>query len=88
MSDTMRFLRLPDVKQRTGKSGSTIYKDVADGLLPAPVRIGARASGWPEHELEAILKARLAGWPEDRVRALVAELMTQRAARAVREVRA
>ena len=45
------FIRLPDVKARTALSRSTIYKRVADGTFPPPVRLGARAAAWVEEEI-------------------------------------
>jgi prophage regulatory protein len=39
----IRFLRLPQVKQRTGYSRSSIYAKIALNEFPAPVNLGARA---------------------------------------------
>ena len=50
---SVRLLRLPDVKSRTGYSRSEIYRRIAAGDFPAPVKLGARASAWPEHEINA-----------------------------------
>lgn len=55
-----RMLRLPDVRQATGKSSATIYRGIAAGDFPAPVKLGKRASGWPADEIEAWLAARRA----------------------------
>ncbi|MBY4598936.1 AlpA family transcriptional regulator [bacterium BD-1] len=38
--------RLPSVLARTGLSRSTIYKKVADGQFPRPVKLGERAVAW------------------------------------------
>ena len=40
------LLRLPDVRHKTGLSRSAIYRRIADGTFPAPVKIGARSSAW------------------------------------------
>ncbi len=48
-----KILRLPDVIDRVGFSRSTIYDFVSKGRFPAPVRIGIRAVGWLESEIEA-----------------------------------
>jgi prophage regulatory protein len=53
----LRILRLPEVQQRTGKSVSGIYADIARGLFPAPVPLGPRAVGWVEAEIDAYLEA-------------------------------
>jgi len=49
------ILRLPAVKARTGLSRSTIYFRVAAKSFPAPVKLGPRAVGWVETEVEAWL---------------------------------
>jgi prophage regulatory protein len=41
-----RILRLPEVKQRTGLSTSSIYRRIAQGLFPRSIPIGPRAVGW------------------------------------------
>ena len=53
------ILRLPDVKQKTGQSRSTIYDKVQRGEFPAPVKLGERAVGWVEAEVEAWVKDRI-----------------------------
>lgn len=55
-----RILRRPEVQSRTGLSRSTIYAMLAEGAFPAPVRLGARAVGWPESEIAAWLESRKA----------------------------
>lgn len=55
------ILRLPDVKQKTGQSRSTIYEKIQRGEFPAPVKIGERAVGWVEAEVDA--------WVGDRIKA-------------------
>ena len=49
---TIKFLRLPEVIEETGKGKSSIYKDIAEGTFPAPIKIGPRASGWIDSEVE------------------------------------
>ena len=46
-----RFLRLPEVQDRTGFSRSFIYKGVNDKTFPAPRKVGGRASVWLESEI-------------------------------------
>lgn len=53
---TDRILRLPDVKTRTGLSRSTIYLRVSEETFPQPVKLGARAVGWLESEIETWLQ--------------------------------
>jgi prophage regulatory protein len=55
-----RFLRLNEVKQRTGLSKSSIYNQISDGTFPQPVPIGARAVAWVEDELQEWINNRIA----------------------------
>ena len=57
---TMKFLRLPEVKSRTGFSRSSIYLFVQNGTFPRPVRIGGRVVAWLETEIDEWIEARLA----------------------------
>jgi prophage regulatory protein len=47
------FERLPSVKHRTGLSRAAIYRRVAAGTFPRPVKVGERASAWLESEVTA-----------------------------------
>lgn len=67
----IRLLRLPAVLERCARKRSTHYCDIAKGVFTAPVHPGARCSAWPEHEVEAILRARIAGKSDEEIRALV-----------------
>ena len=41
-----RIIRRDEVSKLTGLARATIYKKVADGSFPAPIRLGARSVGW------------------------------------------
>ncbi len=56
----IRFLRLPDVLERTGLSRSTIYVRLAEGRFPQPVALGGRAVGWIEAEVDEWVRDRIA----------------------------
>ena len=75
---THSILRLPAVKASTGLSRSTIYLRIAQGVFPRPVSLGARAVGWPAHEVAALNAARIAGKPDTEIRELVAKLEAAR----------
>ena len=60
--------------QKTGRAKSTLYLDVSEGLMVRPVSLGARCSGFPEHEVDAILSARICGASDADIRALVKRL--------------
>lgn len=75
-----RILRRPAVTETYGIGRSTIYDLCAAGLLPRPVRISARSTGWLADELGAVFTARVAGKTDDEIRALVARLHAARTA--------
>ncbi len=70
--------RLPKVQIMTGLARSTVYDHIAQGLITKPVKLGARAVGWPEEEIQAILAARIAGKSELDIKRLVLSLMLKR----------
>lgn len=75
---THTILRLPIVLQERGRSRSSHYLDIQQGLFTRPVAIGLRAVGWPAGELEAINTARIAGKSDEEIRALVLKLEADR----------
>ena len=54
------LLRLKEVCRRTGKSRSDVYRHIAAGRFPAPVKLGVRASAWVESEINAWIAERIA----------------------------
>jgi prophage regulatory protein len=54
-----RILRLPGVIAQTGLSRSTIYLRVSQGEFPKQVRLGFRAVGWLESDIQ--------GWLEEQI---------------------
>jgi prophage regulatory protein len=57
--NSFSFLRLPQVKQRTGLSRSTIYARMRNGDFPSPINLGARAVAWLDHEVEDWIRERV-----------------------------
>ena len=51
-----RVERLPSVMERTGMGRSWIYREVAAGRFPRPVKIGG-ATGWNADEVDRWLEA-------------------------------
>ncbi len=47
-----RFLRLPQVKQTTGLSKSTIYARIAEGTFPKQIALGPRLVVWVESDIQ------------------------------------
>lgn len=48
----MNFLRLPQVLAKTGLSRSTTYLMISEGKFPKPVKLGKRAVGWVDADVE------------------------------------
>ena len=80
-SEDSTILRRPAVETMTGLKRASIYVRIAAGLLPSPVRIGARVSGWPAREITAVNEAIIAGKSDDEIRQLVVDLVSRRSAR-------
>jgi len=53
-----RVLRRPEVQTLTGIPRSTLYAKIAAGDFPAPIKIGQRAVGWLEAEVNDWLSNR------------------------------
>ncbi|MBT3205610.1 MAG: AlpA family phage regulatory protein [Gammaproteobacteria bacterium] len=48
----LNILRLPAVSSRTGLSRSSIYMQASQGSFPASIKIGPRAVGWLESDIQ------------------------------------
>jgi prophage regulatory protein len=57
--ERLSILRRKQVEKRTGLSRSTIYLRIQNGSFPRPIKLGARAVGWLENEIEEWLTARM-----------------------------
>ena len=55
---TRRVIRLKEVMAQTGLSRSTIFALQKQGTFPQSIKIGPRASGWYEDEVQHYLKTR------------------------------
>ena len=51
-----RLLKIIEVQEMTGLSRASVYKKVADGLLPRPVRLSLRCVRWRASELQAFIE--------------------------------
>jgi prophage regulatory protein len=54
-----RFLRLNDVKHKTGLSRSSIYSFMGNGTFPKNIKIGARCVCWHEEAIEKWMQERM-----------------------------
>ena len=59
MNQPERLLRVTEVCSRVGVSRATVYKFVAAGHIKPPVKIGLRASGFPESEICEFIAERI-----------------------------
>ena len=57
---SVALLRLPEVCRLTGRRRSSIYRDIALGTFPAPVKLGERASAWVSCEIDQWIAERIA----------------------------
>lgn len=57
-----RIIRRPEVESLTGLSRSTIYKLMAEGRFPKPLKLTGKAVGWPEMAVAEWLAQRPAAY--------------------------
>lgn len=55
----MKLIKLKAVMECTGLARSTVYKFIAEGRFPKPVKLGVRMVAWVESEINA--------WIEDKI---------------------
>ena len=60
--EELRILRREEVTGVTGLARATIYKKVADGSFPLPIRLSERAVGWRLLDIDAWLRAPERRW--------------------------
>jgi len=48
-----RIVRLPEVLYIVGLTKTTVYKYMQDGQFPSSLKLGSRAVGWRESEIQA-----------------------------------
>ena len=65
----MKILRGPEVSARVGLSRATLYRMIARGAFPRPVRLSERATGWRTDEVDEWLASRPHTVPESPRRA-------------------
>ena len=60
MEPTKKFIRLPEVINRTGYRRTSIYEKISEGTFPAPIKLGPRAVAWVSEEIDKWMDARVA----------------------------
>jgi prophage regulatory protein len=66
---------------------SSLYDRVRAGLMPPPIKLSAKVSVWPEHEIAAVMQAAIAGAGNDAVRDLVVQLVAARGGESAEQIR-
>ena len=54
----MKVLRLREVLDRVSLSKSTVYRMIGDDQFPKPIKLGGRAVGWIEDEINQWISSR------------------------------
>ena len=75
---TIKLLREGAVRDITGISRVSLFETRKRGLFVNPVPITGRSVGYPDNEVEAMVKARIAGKSDAEIRALVESLHAAR----------
>ncbi|MBI4695488.1 MAG: hypothetical protein HY749_15840 [Gammaproteobacteria bacterium] len=70
----MKFVRFTAGLEQLGRKESSGWEDIHAGLITRPCRLGPKANGFPDYEINTMLKARLASLPDVKLRELVIEL--------------
>jgi prophage regulatory protein len=60
-----KFLRLPQVLDRTGLSRTTLYLRISEGEFPKQVSLGARSVAWVEAAVENWISGRISASRDD-----------------------
>lgn len=55
----LRFIRMFEVKERTGLSKTAIYRRMAEGTFPSPIQLGKRAVAWRSDQLDEWITAQI-----------------------------
>ena len=54
------LLRVKAVREKTGLKNSMLYKLIAEGKFPKPIKLTERCAAWPLSEVEAFVQSRIA----------------------------
>ena len=56
---TLQIIRLPQLKALTGLSKTTLYDLIKKGEIPKPIKLGTRAVGWLQSDIETFIASRI-----------------------------
>lgn len=74
------LIRPDTAMARLGTARTQFYEAVRNGLMVRPIKVGSRATAFPDHELNTIERARIAGLSDAELRRVVDDLHAQRRA--------
>lgn len=75
----LKILRLAEAMDRLGISETSWRTAVNAGLLPKPIKLSERTIGFPEHELNQVIRSRIAGLLDADIKKLVERIHEDRA---------
>jgi prophage regulatory protein len=53
------IIKLPEVQRQTALSRTEIYRKIQANNFPSPIKLGLRASGWVEKEIQDWITAQI-----------------------------
>ena len=56
----MQVLRMKDVIKKTGLCRSAIYKFIRNNSFPRPIKMGEKATGWVDSEIDDWILSKMA----------------------------
>lgn len=68
-STPIRLIKMPEVMHRTANGKAWIYRLIAQGRFPKPVKIGSRSVAFVESEIDAWIEQRIAASRGNEVKA-------------------
>jgi len=74
----LRYVRRSEILNRLGVSNSTLFNRINDGSFIPSVKLGGRATGWIEYEVDTVLAAMAAGKSGTELRKVVTGLVHAR----------
>lgn len=75
---SIKFVRLADVARRLGVTRQSVFIQAKRGTYPPFLKVGERAVGVLESEMQEMLRARLRGDSLEEIKALVQRLVAAR----------
>ncbi len=73
-----KIIRASCAMERMGLKKTAFYDRVQRGLIPPPIKIGKRAAGWLDQEIDEVIGMLVAGLPEFEIQTRVQALLENR----------